>query len=374
MIPINKPTLGREEEENVIQVLRSGILTGRASEGGMVAEFEKIFARFLGVKYAVAVSSGTAALHASLLALGVGLGDEVIVPSFTFSATCNVVLHVGARPVFVDIDLDTYTMDPSEVKKALTPKTKVIIPVHLYGHPVDMKPIMELAAEKDVYVVEDAAQAHGAEYGGVKVGGIGHLGCFSFYPTKIITTGEGGMVTTNDEELAEKVKIIRNQGERGNYATALLGHNWRLTELGAAIGIAQMKKIDGFLAKRRRNAAHLTKLLSNVDELVPPLEKGWAKHAWNIYTVRLRNNEVKRDKAVSLLRKHGVGATIYYPIPVHLTPLYREKGYSKVSLPNTELASKTVFSLPVHPSMTEEDIEKVALAVKETLEALGPSP
>lgn len=374
MIPINKPTLGKEEEENVIQVLRSGTLTGRAREGGMVAEFEKIFARFLGVKYAVAVSSGTAALHASLLALGVGPGDEVIVPSFTFSATCNVVLHVGAKPVFVDIDLDTYTMEPSEVRKALTSKTKVIIPVHIYGHPADMKPIMELAAEENICVVEDAAQAHGAEYNGVKVGGIGRLGCFSFYPTKIITTGEGGMVTTNDEELAEKIRVIRNQGEKGDYATMLLGHNWRLTELGAAIGIAQMKKIDEFLAKRRRNAAYLTELLSSVDGLVLPLEKKWAKHAWNIYTVRLRNNEVRRDEAVSLLRKRGVGATVYYPIPVHLTPLYRERGYSEVSLPNTELASKTVFSLPVHPSMTEEDVEKVALAVKETLGALAPSP
>ncbi|MEM4678904.1 MAG: DegT/DnrJ/EryC1/StrS family aminotransferase, partial [Candidatus Jordarchaeales archaeon] len=206
MIPINKPILGKEEEDNVVRVLRSGILTGRGVDGGMVSEFEKLFAQFLGVKHAVAVSSGTAALHASLISLGVGPGDEVIVPSFTFSATANVVLHVGAKPVFVDIDLDTYTMDPNEVRRALTPKTKAIIPVHLYGHPADMKPIMELAEDNNVYVIEDCAQAHGAEYEGVKVGGIGHLGCFSFYPTKIITTGEGGMVTTNSEELAEKIR------------------------------------------------------------------------------------------------------------------------------------------------------------------------
>lgn len=374
MIPINKPILGREEEENVISVLRSGNLTGRVSEKGMVAEFEKLFSSFLGVRCAVAVSSGTAALHASLLALGVGPGDEVIVPSFTFSATCNVVLHVGARPVFVDIDLDTYTMNPNEVKKALTPKTKAIIPVHLYGHPADMKPIMEVAEEEKVYVIEDAAQAHGAEYDGVKVGGIGHLGCFSFYPTKIITTGEGGMVVTNDEELAEKIRIIRNQGEKGDYATMLLGHNWRLPEVNAAIGVAQMRRINEFLAKRRRNANRLTELLSEVNELVLPFEKGKVKHAWNIYTVRLRNERVRRDDVVFLLRKLGVGATVYYPIPVHRTRLYIEREYSDVFLPSTELASKTVFSLPVHPSMTEENVETVASAVKQSLRASAPSP
>jgi len=374
VIPINMPILGGEEEENVLKVLRSGNLTGRVSEGGMVAEFEKLFSKFLGTKYAVAVSSGTAALHASLLALGVGPGDEVIVPSFTFSATCNVVLHVGARPVFVDIDLDTYTMNPNEVKKALTSKTKAIIPVHLYGHPADMKPIKEAAEEEGIYVIEDAAQAHGAEYSGVKVGGIGHLGCFSFYPTKIITTGEGGMVVTNDDELAERVRMIRNQGEKGNYETILLGHNWRLPETNAAIGVAQMKKIDEFLAKRRRNAAYLTELLGSINGLVLPFEKGAVRHAWNTYTVRLENRRLKRDDVVSLIRKLGVGATVYYPVPVHQTPLYKERGYSNVLLPNTELASKTVFSLPVHPSMTKEDVEAVALAVKRSLDALAPSP
>lgn len=373
MIPINKPVLGREEEDNVIRVLRSGILTGRGLEGGMVSEFEQLFARFLGVKYAVAVSSGTAALHASLIALGVGPGDEVIVPSFTFSATANVVLHVGAKPVFVDIDLDTYTMDPNEVRRALTSKTKAIIPVHLYGHPADMGPIMELAEDNHVYVIEDCAQAHGAEYNGVKVGGIGHLGCFSFYPTKIITTGEGGMVTTNNEEIAEKIRLIRNQGEKGDYSTVLLGHNWRLAEINAAIGVAQMKKIGEFLARRRRNAQMLTKLLSDVDGLVLPFEKGDVKHAWNLYTVRVKNGRDKRDEIVSLIRKRGVGATVYYPIPVHLTPLYKERGF-RVSLPNTELASRTVFSLPVHPSMTDEDVEKVASAVRDALKELKSSP
>ncbi|MEM3569888.1 MAG: DegT/DnrJ/EryC1/StrS family aminotransferase [Candidatus Jordarchaeales archaeon] len=374
MIPINKPILGREEEENVLSVLRSGNLTGRVSESGMVMEFERLFSSFLGVKYAVAVSSGTAALHASLLAIDVRPGDEVIVPSFTFSATCNVVLHVGAKPVFVDIDLDTYTMNPDEIKKTLTPKTKAIIPVHLYGHPADMKPIMEVAEEEKIYVIEDAAQAHGAEYNGVKVGGIGHLGCFSFYPTKIITTGEGGMVATNDEELAEKIRMIRNQGERGDYVTTLLGHNWRLPEMNAAIGVAQMRRINEFLAKRRRNANRLTELLREVKELVLPFEKGKARHAWNIYTVRLRDERVRRDDVVSFLRKRGVGATVYYPVPVHRTKLYIERGYSNVFLPGTELASKTVFSLPVHPSMTEEDVETVASAVKQSLGASALSP
>ncbi|MEM1762159.1 MAG: DegT/DnrJ/EryC1/StrS family aminotransferase, partial [Candidatus Jordarchaeales archaeon] len=239
--------------------------------------------------------------------------------------------------------------------------------------PADMKPIMELAEDNNVYVIEDCAQAHGAEYEGVKVGGIGHLGCFSFYPTKIITTGEGGMVTTNSEELAEKIRMIRNQGERGDYSTMILGHNWRLTEINAAIGVAQMKKIGEFLAKRRRNAQMLTELLSDVGELSLPFERSNVKHAWNLYTVRVKSGGDKRDEIVSLIRRRGVGATVYYPIPVHLTPLYRERGFH-VSLPSTELASRTVFSLPVHPSMTEGDVEKVASAVKDSLKELKSSP
>ncbi|MHA1607701.1 MAG: DegT/DnrJ/EryC1/StrS family aminotransferase [Candidatus Freyarchaeota archaeon] len=368
LIPINCPIIGREEEENILSVLRSGLLTVRTGEGKMVSEFEKLFSDFIGVKYAIAVSSGTAALHASLLALNVKAGDEVILPSFTFSATCNVVLHLGAKPVFVDINLETYTLDVNAVKKSITDKTKIIIPVHLYGHPADLAPLTELAEEENIYIVEDAAQAHGAEYNGSKVGCFGQLGCFSFYPTKMITTGEGGMITTNDRELAEKIKMIRNHGEKGDYGPSLLGHNWRLPEISAAIGVAQMRKINHFLEARRRNANHLTSLLEDMDLLVLPVEKENVRHAWNLYTVRLKERIEKRDEIVSALRRKGIGATVYYPIPVHRTPLYRKYGYNSLSLPNSEFASKTVFSLPVHPALTEDDVSTIAYTVKKTLE------
>jgi perosamine synthetase len=243
MIPVNIPLLGKEEKEAVMKVLDSGMLTQKAGRGPMVSEFEKKFANYVKVKDAIATNSGTAALHAALLALNLKPSDEVIVPSFTFVATASVVLHVGAKPVFVDIDPEIYAMDPHEVKKKITPNTKAIIPVHLFGHPADMDALKELTKARSIKVIEDACQAHGATYKGRQVGSIGDLACFSFYPSKNMTTGEGGMVTTNDDDIAEAIRTIINHGEKEAYQTVRLGHNFRMPEVSAAIGTVQIDKL-----------------------------------------------------------------------------------------------------------------------------------
>ncbi len=359
MIPINVPIMGEEEVQAVREVLESGRLTEWRPEGGPAARrFEEAFASYIGVKHAIAVNSGTAALHAALLAIGVGKGDEVIVPAFTFVATANAVLLTGAKPVIVDIDLDTYNISLEAVRKALTKRTKAMIPVHLYGLPVDMDPVMELAEEKGLYVIEDAAQAHGAEYKGRKVGGLGHLACFSFYSSKVITTGEGGMVTTNDDELADRLRSIRTHGQRKGYDTERLGHNYRMPEVQAAIGLVQLNRIENFLRSRRRNAEILSEGLSGLEGTHLPIEPRGFKHCWYLYTVRVEDQK-KRDKVVRELNKVGIGAAVYYRTPIHRTPLHL-KVARKVRPVNAELASRTVFQLPVHPKVTEEQAKWIA--------------
>ncbi|RLF15537.1 MAG: aminotransferase DegT [Thermoprotei archaeon] len=353
MIPINRPMLGDEELRAVEEVIKSGRLTEwRPAGGPLTREFERAFASYIGVKHAIAVNSGTAALHAALMAAGIGEGDEVIVPSLTFVATANAVLLVGARPVIVDVDLETYNVKVDEVKRALTDRTKAIIPVHLYGLTADMDPIMEVAEEEGLIVIEDAAQAHGAEYMGRKAGSLGHMACFSFYSTKVITTGEGGMITTNDDELAEKLRSIRTHGQREGYDTYMLGHNYRMTELQAAIGIAQLKKISYFLEARRRNARILSETLSEVEGVSLPIEPRGYRHCWYLYTVRVR--EELRDMLVERLNAKGIGAAVYYRIPVHRTPLHEKVARRVGDLRNAEVASRTVLQLPVHPGVSED--------------------
>jgi len=360
MIPIAKPLVGKDEIKGVVEALKSGSI----AQGPKVKEFEDRFAEYVGVKNAVAVNSGTAALHVALLAAGVKPGDEVIVPSFTFIATANSVLYCNARPVFADIREDSFNMDVADVERKVTEKTKAIIPVHLYGQVADMKELMQLASEKNIAVVEDACQSHGALCDGKKAGSFS-LGCFSFYPTKNMTTGEGGMITTDDDGLAESCRVIRSHGSRKRYYHHILGFNYRMTDINAAIGLAQLQKLDGFNGKRIENASYLSKKLGRIKGLVTPKTLGGRVHVFHQYTVRVTEKfGLGRDEVASKLSEKGVGTGVYYPLPVHQQELYRGMGYD-VTLPVTEKACKEVISLPVHPALKKKDLSAVARAFKE---------
>lgn len=349
--------------EAVRNVLLSGRLTEWRLEGGPVCrEFERSFASYVGAKHAIAVSSGTAALHAALMAIGVGPGDEVVVPDFTFVATANAVLLAGATPVLVDIDPETYNIDADSVRRAISERTKAIIAVHLYGLPADLDPIMELAERLGIYVIEDAAQAHGSEYRGRRVGSLGHIACFSFYSSKVITTGgEGGMITTNDDELAWRLRSIRTHGQREGGDTERLGHNYRLTEMQAAIGMVQLKKLQAFLEARRRNAKALTSCLRGVEGVKTPVEPPDRRHNWYLYTIEVE--ESVRNRLVDLLNREGCGAAVYYRTPIHATPLHARLSKKVGSLSAAERASKRVLQLPVHPAVSLSQVEWIGSLV-----------
>jgi perosamine synthetase len=356
-IPSNRPILGAEEIAAVTEVLESGMLTHKSGSGSFTLRFEEAFAKFVGAKHAIAVNSGTAALHAALLACDVKTGDEVIAPPFSFIATTNMVLLNGAKVVFADIAPDTYTLDPEKVKAAITPRTKAIMPVHLYGHPADMDPLMEMAEDQDIAIIEDACQAHGSKYHGRSVGTLGDVGCFSLYPSKVITTGEGGILTTNDDSLAERLRQIRTHGEIRPYEYLQLGHNYRMPEIQSAIGQAQVKRLPEFLKQRRANATYLTKHLEDLEGIGLPTEAPWATHNWYLYTIRIPAPR-SRDKIQKTLLEVKIGAAIYYEVPLHLTPIYRRLfQYKEGLMPVSEQAAKEVLSLPVHPALTEEERE-----------------
>lgn len=364
MIPINKPLIGNEEIRAVAKVLRSGFLTEKRGSGPCVTRFENAFSKYVGTRHAVAVNNGTSALHSALLAAGVGPKDEVIVPSLTFVATAEVVALAGANPVFVDIDPQTYCMDPNEIEGAITERTKAIIPVHLYGLTADMDSIMEIARDYGLVVIEDAAQAHGAEYKGRKAGALGDVACFSFYGSKNMTTGEGGMVTTNRREFADAIGLIRNHGEGKYYQSITLGHNYRMPELEAAIGFAQLLKLPRFLEARRGNAEFLLKELGDLKEFQTPLVPEEYEHAWYVFTLRLKGaNAAKRNKVVNRIRERRVDAKVYYPTPIHKMPFYKEK-FGQTRLPKTETAARQVVSLPVHPGLGEKELKRIVSAVK----------
>ncbi|MDK2940434.1 MAG: perosamine synthetase [Methanolobus sp.] len=353
MIPIAKPDIGDEEKEAVIQVLSSGMI----AEGKRVAEFERTFAEYIEVEHCVAVNSGTAALHAAMLAQGIGKGDEVITTSFSFIATANSIMYTGAKPVFVDIETETFNIDTDLIENSITKNTKALMPVHLYGHPAEMKAINDIAEDHNLVVIEDACQAHGAIYHGKKVGSFG-TGAFSFYPTKNMTTGEGGMITTNDEEVARKARMIRAHGSQQRYLHEMMGYNLRMTDIAAAIGLVQLDKVDGYNAARRKNAAMLSEGLKDISEIKVPAVRDGCEHMFHQYTIRVDN----RDEMVTKLNQQGIGTGVYYPIPIHKQPLYVELSY-KDYLPECEKAAKEAISLPVHPGVSEEDINKIIEAV-----------
>lgn len=355
MIPIAMPFLGQEEMDAVVAVLRSRQL----AQGKVVEQFEKRLAEMVGSRHVIAVSSGTAALHIALLAHNIGPGDEVITTPFTFIATANAVLYTGARPVFVDIRDDTFNMDPSLIEARISRRTRAIMPVHLYGCPAEMGVIREIAAHYHLAVVEDAAQALGAAIGERRVGSLG-TACFSFYATKNVTTGEGGAIATDDDRIAEQLRLLRNHGQRATYDHEILGYNYRMTDVQAAIGLAQLDRLEEFTGKRIANAHYLN---SQLPLLVTPRTPPGYRHVYHQYTVRIREG---RDVVMDHLRAAGVGTRVYYPQPIHKQKPYLNLGYRE-SLPVAEEASYEVLSLPVHPSLTAQDLITIAKVAGEYL-------
>ncbi|MEO8509652.1 MAG: DegT/DnrJ/EryC1/StrS family aminotransferase [Chloroflexota bacterium] len=360
MIPIARPQMGTEERDSVWSALSSGQL----AQGAKVKEFEERFATFVGAPYAVATSSGTTALHLALLGLGVGPGDEVITVSFTFTATVSPILHVGARPVFVDVDAATFTMDPAGVEAAITPRTRAIIPVSLYGHPAPMPEITAIAERHGIPVIEDACQAHGATLDGRSSGGWG-IGVFSFYPTKNMTTGEGGIITTNDEGLAERTRLLREHGMRERYRPDILGYNFRMTDVHASIGLPQLDKLPAANARRQAIAQRYTSELHGV--ITPTVRRG-ATHVYHQYTLRVG----QRDAFAESLAGQGVGSNVYYPVPVDRQRPLIELGFSGGVLPVTERLTDEILSIPVHPALSDEEVATVVRAVNATAAELGP--
>ncbi|KKK05397.1 DegT/DnrJ/EryC1/StrS aminotransferase family protein [Micromonospora sp. HK10] len=351
-IPPARPVIGEAEIEAAVRVLRSGLVV----QGPEVKAFEEEFGELVAGRHCVAVNSGTSALQLTLMALGFGPGDEVIVPSFSFAASANAVRLVGAEPVFVDIEPGSFCVDPAAVAAAVTPRTVAIMPVHLYGHPAAMDQLMEIAERHGLAVVEDAAQAHGAALGGRPVGSFGTAGCFSFYPTKNMHSLEGGMVTTADPQLARTLRLLRNQGMEQRYANEIVGANMRMTDVAAAIGRVQLRQLPDWTEQRRTNAKFLD---SNITGLVTPPVADSAKHVYHQYTVRAEGN---RDAAQRRLTELGIGNAVYYPTPIHrLKPYLDENGKpGPWDLPETERAAAEVISLPVHPSLSQADLERIA--------------
>jgi len=359
IIPINTPDIDKEEIREVTAVLSEKSLTSSSFDGGKrVQQFEKLLSNFVKSKFAVAVNSGTAALQASLYAIDVKPGDEILVPSFTFVATANSVKSVGAKAVFVDILKDNYTMDPEDLEKKITRRTKAIIPVHLYGHMAYMAEILEIAKKKNIKIIEDASQSLGSKLKGKHSGTFSDLGCFSLYGGKIITSGEGGVIVTSDKKLFEKLKQVRNHGLAKSNLTTTLGLNLRLSEISAAIAKIQMKKLPRLLSQRKKNAQILTDLLKNDDIILPEQRKNEIVN-WYLYTVAIKN----RDKVLKKLNASGIGATIYYSTPIHKTPYYK----TKLRLPNTEWASSQVLSLPIHPKVRKQDLTKMKKVILESV-------
>jgi dTDP-4-amino-4,6-dideoxygalactose transaminase len=362
VIPISQVVLPDRTEELVLSVLRSGQL----AQGPMVAAFEQRFAELTGVAHAVAVSNGTVALVAALRALGLRRGDEVVTSPFTFVATLNAILEVGATACFADIDPVDFNLDAAKASGAITERTKAVMPVHLYGQCADLDAFVRLADEQGLGLVEDAAQAHGATAGGRTAGSAG-LGCFSFYATKNLTTGEGGMVTTDDERLADKLRVLRNQGMRARYQYELVGGNHRMTDLQAAVGLPQLDAYAEAVAARRAHAAALSEGLAGLDGLLTPSELPGRDHVWHQYTVRVTEDApVDRDRLAQHLQSAGVGCGVYYPRIVFDYECFRDHPSVRATeVPEASRAAHQVLSLPVHPALSARDLDRIVETVRD---------
>jgi perosamine synthetase len=358
VIPAARPIIGDEERSAVDRILRSGML----AQGPEVAAFEGEFAKIVDGRECVAVNSGTSALHLGLLAAGIGPGDEVIVPSFTFAATGNAVRLAGATPVFVEIEPASFCLSADAVDAAITPRTAAVMPVHLYGHPADVRAIGELARTSGLLVVEDAAQAHAAALDGTPVGAFGDVAAFSFYPTKNMTSGEGGMIVTGDPDVARRARLLRNQGMEERYRNEVVGFNTRMTDLAAAIGRVQLGKLGGWTERRRANAATLDEGLGDVEGIDIPLVAPGAEHVYHQYTIRVTGTP-DRDELQRRLQLAGVGSGVYYPVPTHRLPSFG----LDLDLPETERAACEVLSLPVHPALGPGDLTTIVEAVRQAV-------
>lgn len=350
MIPIAKPFIGEEEIQAVSKVMRSGMI----ASGEEVTLFEKEFAEFCGTKEAIATNNGTTALHTGLLVCGIRPGDEVIVPSFTFIATATSVSMCGAHPVMVDISEDSFGISPDAIIEAITPKTKAVMGVHLFGHPCNIPAIMDICEEHQLFFIEDCAQAHGATYSGKQVGSFGSLGCFSFYPTKNMTTGEGGIITTNDSSLAAHARKLINHGQEKKYLHTEIGYNYRMTNICAAIGRVQLKKIDSINSARMGNAAYYSKNLCHSD-IITPQTLNQCSHVFHQYVIRVKDG--KRDDLASWLLKHDIGSAVHYPVPVHEQPVF--SGLSNPPCPVSSRLAQEVLSLPVYPGLSEDELNYI---------------
>jgi dTDP-4-amino-4,6-dideoxygalactose transaminase len=348
-IPLCRMFVDEETKQAVLDVLESGWYV----KGNNAMQLEDEFAKFCNAKFGISASSGTSALLIALMAIDIKPDDEIIVPSATFVATVNPLILLGGKPVFADIDYETNTIDPNEIKKLITQKTKAIMPVHLYGHPANMQVISEIAQEHGLKVVDDACQAHGATVFGHSIGTIGDITCFSFFPSKNMTVaGEGGIITTNDEELANKMQMIKNHGRSDKHTSTMLGLNLRLSEIHAAIGRIQLKHLADWVEARRKNASHYTELLKDNEGIMEPSEMTWAKHAYYVYVIKSK----RRNELAEYLKSKNIQTGVHYPIPVHKQP-YIVKRFGEGSLPNTEKWADSVLSLPLDPQLSETEID-----------------
>lgn len=371
-VPVSKPLLGDEEESRVTEAIKSGNIS--SFQGGYIAEFESKFAEYIGVRHAIAVSSGTAALHLAVIGLGLKSGDEIIVPTLTMMSSIFAPLYEGVIPVPIDIDEKTYNIDPKLIEAKITPKTKAIMVVHLYGHPVDMDPILEIASKHNLFVIEDAAEAHGAKYKGRMVGGIGNVGCFSMYANKIITTGEGGMVTTNDDSLAEKIRNIKSLsfGKEQKLMHQSLGYNYRLANLQAAIGVGQMTKVDRIIELKRFMGTYYLKALADTKDIILPYEAPYAFSVfWMFHIVLTGRLQDKKQEFIKFLKDHGVETREDF-VPYHEQQIFVEKGYVKGDeCPLASRYARNGLYLPSGTDITEDELRYVSEIIHKAVNFLN---